>query len=191
MKLRYIETIKIVDGVLQNIEAHLRRMERTIARRHLLELNNEQSGTVKCRVVYDENGIIEITYNSYVLPSIRTLKIVECPTIEYGKKSEDRTAIAELYSQRDSEDDILITQNGAVTDTSFCNVVFENSDGLFTPDTCLLAGTKRQLLIDSGIVSECRITTHDIPKYDKIHLINAMLELGEVTISAALMRYKE
>lgn len=183
--MRYIETIKIVDGVPRNVEAHLARMERTIGKRHPLDLRCELMGVVKCRILYHQLNIDEVIYSQYTRPNIESLALVECPTIDYGYKFEDRTSIATLYAQRGNTDDIIITQHRAITDSSFCNIIFENRDGLFTPDTYLLNGTKRQQLIASGMVRECHITTDDISKYDRIHLINAMLELDDVVISAS------
>lgn len=51
---------------------------------------------------------------------------------------------------------MLIVRDGWVTDTSFTNVVFEDAGGgLYTPETCLLEGTRRQSLLDEGRIQAC------------------------------------
>lgn len=184
--MKYIETIKIVDGVMQNLQYHHKRMVSTVNCNFDLksittpsELNK---GVVKCRILYDYNRILDVTFSKYKTPNIKSLKSIECNHIEYSKKSSDRVQIDSLFAQREECDDILIIKDGFVTDTSFCNVVFEKSGKLFTPTTPLLSGTKRANLIDNGFVSERIITQTNIFEYEKIHLINAMIDLNEVVI---------
>ncbi|MEG1794146.1 MAG: aminodeoxychorismate synthase component I [Rikenellaceae bacterium] len=178
----YLETIKIVDGEPQNLYLHNCRIQETIGK--TLPLPTEtplqwRNGIVKCRVLYDNISIKEVSYSSYTLPKIKTLKIVECPSLDYHHKYADRNTLNTLMKSRGGNDDILITQNGTIGDTSFCNMVFENKDGLFTSDTPLLNGTKRRLLLKNGIIKEKHITTTDLHKYSKIHLINAMIDLED------------
>lgn len=177
--MRYLETIKIVDGKPLNICAHLQRIEQTIDHAIPLEISTALTGVVKCRVVYDTDKIVEISYSKYTLPVIKSLQIVECSSIDYHLKYENREAIKALTAQRGTSDDIMITQHGYITDTSFCNIVFENRDGLFTPRKALLRGTKRQLLLDNGIVTERDITVDQLNNYHTVHLINAMIELED------------
>lgn len=182
----YLETIKVVDGQLMNIEEHRLRMIHTIGKEHVLPIEVPQEyrhGTVKCRILYDQTAIREVTFAPYTLPTIRSLQIVEYTDIDYHVKFANRAPITELMKQKGVCDDILITQDGAVTDTSFCNVVFENEEGLFTPDTPLLKGIKRATLLKKGIIKERHITTSDLHLYSKIRLINALIDLKDnVTI---------
>lgn len=66
-----------------------------------------------------------------------------------------------------------------ITDASTSNLVFRSFEGLFTPDSCLLKGTKRQYLIDKKIIDERKITADDIRLYTHIHFINAMIDLED------------
>lgn len=179
----YLETIQVVDGVYQNLDEHRARMLRTIGKVHSFPTEvpeTDRQGRVKCRILYDRTAIREVTFTPYTLPTIKSLQIV-ATEIDYSLKYADRSALNKLMEQRGACDDILITKEGAITDTSFCNVVLENEEGLFTPDTPLLKGTKRALLLKKGVIKERRIAVSDLPSYHKIHLINAMIELGEVT----------
>ena len=62
--------------------------------------------------------------------------------LDYAFKYEDRSALMRLTRQKGICDDILITKDGFITDTSYSNVVLENSEGLFVPHTYLLNGTR-------------------------------------------------
>ncbi|MEG1763011.1 MAG: aminotransferase class IV, partial [Bacteroidales bacterium] len=112
------------------------------------------------------------------------------PLLQYDHKYADRSEINNLKEQRKNCDDILICQHGAVCDSSFSNVVFENKEGFFTPRTALLYGTKRQILLDTKRIQEIRINLDDLPKYERIYLINAMLELEDaICIETAAITY--
>ncbi|MEG1580770.1 MAG: aminotransferase class IV, partial [Bacteroidaceae bacterium] len=101
--------------------------------------------------------------------------------LDYHFKYEDRSRMNALKSTHCTlaGEDILILQDGFVTDTSFCNVVFENRRGLFTPSTPLLHGTKRQYLLDTGRIQACLIRESEILQYENVYLINAMIDLQD------------
>ena len=74
----------------------------------------------------------------------------------------------------------LIVRDGWVTDTSFTNVVFEDVvGGLYTPDTYLLEGTRRQGLLDAGKIQACPIRVEDIGHFQRVLLVNAMIGLED------------
>lgn len=180
--MQYIETIRIENGKPYNLAYHLHRMQSTC--KHdlglILEIPEQYAkGRIKCRVLYDRNKIHAISYIRYSLPNIKSLKVVEAPLIDYALKYADRSCLNDLMLYRDNCDDILICQNGSICDTSFGNVVFENKKGLFTPKTALLFGTKRQVLLDKGEIREKEITINELKEYDKIYLINAMIDIQD------------
>ncbi len=182
-----IESIKIKDGRVFNINYHNDRMN--VARRTLfgskqnLDLGQVisgggKTGVIKCRVIFDRK-IREIQYISYEFPEIHTLKIVVDDTITYNHKYKDRRRLQRLYERRNGADDILIVKNGRVTDSFFCNLVFERSGLFFTPVSCLLKGTKRQQLLEEGKVKEADIKVEELRLFDKLYLINAMIDLDD------------
>ena len=183
--MRYIETIKIINGTILNIELHEQRVLMSIGRAIDLNLSippKYRVGVVKMRIIYDSNKIHSVNYYNYTLPKINTLKLVCCDGIDYNLKYENRDSINDLTAQRGGCDDILILKNNLVSDTSFCNVIFQNCNGLFTPKTPLLKGVKRQQLIESGVIKEINITKDNVLSYNKIYLVNAMIEIGEIEI---------
>ena len=180
--MTYLESIKLINGEFCNLSLHIDRMQRTIGK--LLPLNFTipeayRKGVVKCRIIYNKHQINEISYQHYTLPRIKTLRLLEAPDLDYSHKYADRSSINAHMLQRGACDDILITQNGQITDTSFCNIVFESKEGLFTPQSSLLQGIKRQLLLNNGTITKREITTLTLANYDRAYLINAMIDLSD------------
>lgn len=194
---RFIESIRVCDGKFCSLEWHLRRMRQTIAYwQYPLDLSilswqvpeELGSGIFKCRIVYDSK-IREMTYSPYQPRIIRSLKLVDGDELDYAFKYEDRSVIMRLLQLKESCDDILITKGGYITDTSYSNVVLENSEGLFVPHTFLLNGTCRQRLLSEGIVRERAIRPSDLGQYHRLYLINALIGLEEdVSLSLSAVR---
>ncbi|MEZ7874425.1 MAG: aminotransferase class IV [Bacteroidales bacterium] len=194
--IKFIETIKVLNGDTPDIKEHVQRVRATL--RHFYSKSKEEfdlilsvseildrerekisNGLFKLRVVYSDR-FISGTLIPYIPKTIKRLKVVECDAIDYPFKFENRTAIESLLSYKDNCDDILIVKKGVVTDTSYSNIVFERMGSLYTPESYLLAGTKRAKLIRDGIISEEKIRPCDIDRYDKAYLINSMLDLYPV-----------
>ena len=194
--IKFIETIKVLNGDTPDIKEHVQRVRATL--RHFYSKSKEEfdlilsvseildrerekisNGLFKLRVVYSDR-FISGTLIPYIPKTIKRLKVVECDAIDYPFKFENRTAIESLLSYKDNCDDILIVKKGVVTDTSYSNIVFERMGNLYTPDSYLLAGTKRAKLIREGLIREEKIRPCDIDKYDKAYLINSMLDLYPV-----------
>lgn len=180
--MRLIETIKLTDGKCRNLEYHCRRAGFVIDEPTVSEEFSQ--GVVKWRVVYGDGLEIQSMMSHYKMPLITSLRLIDGTGLDYSRKYENRSDIDNLWHLRDGCDDILIVCDGMISDTSFCNVVFENEYGLFTPSTPLLCGTKRQMLLDMGVISQRNITVSDIKDFSSVRLINAMIELEDnVTIT--------
>lgn len=184
---RLIESIKIKKRQIFNAGYHNDRMN--AARRALFGCKDEidlktaisgeyRKGLIKCRVIYDR-VIREIQYETYQFPEIHSLKVVEYDTIDYGYKYENREQLRSLYERRGEADDIVIVKNGWVSDSYFCNLVFEKDGLLFTPSTCLLKGTKRRQLLKEDRIKEIDIRKEDMANFDRLYLINAMIDLED------------
>lgn len=65
--MRYFETIKCIDYEVHNLNYHKQRISNTIG----LNINLEEyiyppsSDILKCKVIYDINGIIDIIFDKY------------------------------------------------------------------------------------------------------------------------------
>lgn len=185
---QFIETIKVYEGKFFNLPFHIRRMQSTAStffgRMDNIIISEDdipsqfRKGLVKCRIVY-ANTLLSIEYEHYSFRNIKSLTLIEDNEIEYSYKSTDRRQFNNLMQRKGNADDIIIVKNGLITDTSYTNLVFEDLSGLYTPDSYLLNGTKRQSLIRDGVVKERRIGVADITSYSKVYLINAMMDIDD------------
>ena len=187
---RLLETIRYENGRFYNLKYHRQRMDyarkilfhlteeidldKTLLKAAKEQLPNENSGLFKCRVVYDSR-IREIRFSPYVLPQIRSLRLVKSDDINYLFKYEDRSSLNRLFALRGAADDILIIKNDLVTDTSFCNVLFFNGKQWLTPEQPLLRGTRRAALLEQEQVETAVIRTDDLHHFTKVRLVNAMI----------------
>jgi len=187
-----VESLKLKDGVIQNLEYHQSRMNRSMdelfpdaARINLKTVisipANCISGVFKVRILYG-SFIEKIEIESYTLRTIQSLKVVHHESVDYHLKYTDRQILQHLFAQRENYDDIIIVKNGFVTDSFAANLLFYDGEKWFTPTTPLLRGTKRQLLIDQGIISEKEIREEAISGFQKVGLINAMIDFEEMPV---------
>lgn len=178
------ETIRIIDGESQNLTSHEERMNRSrkilFGNDDLLKLSDHiktpgyaKDSLTRCRVIYG-TSINSVEFSPYIPANIRTLKIVDAGTLVYDYKFLDRSRLMELID-KNVADDILIIKNGCITDASFANIVFTDGKQWITPDTPLLSGTMRKLLLNNRIIKESRITIDNLTLFTHFRLINAML----------------
>lgn len=186
----FIETIRIEDGQIYNLDYHTERLNRTRATFwkgvkpiHLCKAISCQSlpGIQKCRIVYGKE-IEEVTYTPYQIRNVQSLRLVTSDDIDYTYKSTNRAALNALFAQRGTADDVLIIKNGYLTDTSIANVAVCDGKDWFTPAAPLLRGTKRAELIDKGLITEKEIPVGELKAYSRIMLFNAMIDWGKIIL---------
>ena len=102
---------------------------------------DKRLGTLKCRIIYDQE-IRKIDFETYSPRRVHTLKLVDGSGIDYTFKYADRDKLIQLQQSKGTCDEILIYQNGRITDTSYSNVVFYDGNQYITPSTYLLNGTR-------------------------------------------------
>ncbi len=180
---QFIETIRYEDGEFHNLKYHQNRFEKTVRTFDLdIETNLESylykdelsdDKLYKYRILYNRKSL-SIYTEEYIKKSINSLKLVESD-LDYSFKYSNRDRINKLLSKKDNCDDILISKNGLITDTSYCNVALLNSESWFTPRSPLLKGTMRNKLVEERIILEKDILVDDLSKYSKIALFNAMI----------------
>jgi len=191
---RFLESIAIVDGQIQRLRWHQHRVDHTLNAFYknatldlyaaIQEYPFRQTGTVKCRVLYDSSSC-EVQFSTYAPRIIKTLKLVENNDIDYPYKFADRSAINHAFDQKGQADDILIVKNGRITDSSIANIAFRRGEKWFTPREPLLRGTMRKCLLENGMLTELDITVNDLVSFDGYKLINALLAFtsGEYPVS--------
>jgi len=189
-----VESLKLKDGILQNLEYHQTRMNRSmdelfpdatgVSLEAIISIPaNCTSGVFKVRVLYG-SSVEKIEIEPYHFRAIQSLKVIHHESIEYHLKYTDRQILQELFAQRENSDDIIIIKDGFVTDSFAANLLFFDGEKWFTSTTPLLKGTKRQLLIDHGIIFEKEIREEDIRSYQKVGLINALIDFEEMPVIA-------
>lgn len=188
-----LESLRLEGGTLSNVEGHNRRLNASRKElfgstdswdlREIVRIPPEFSnGLYKCRVLYSRN-IEKVEFIPYVKKTILRLRIVYSDTIDYHLKFSDRSGLEMLRNLAGPEEDIIIVKNGLVTDASSSNLVFDTGNGLLTPASPLLRGTRRELLLSQGDIRPGDIGPGDIGTFRSIHLINAMLDLGEAVLN--------
>ena len=189
---RFVETIKLNDGVFFRLKYHQMRVNNAfkaffpeVEPIKLIEVINQsmipQEGLFKCRIVYD-NDANQPEFMPYIRREINSLKVVEMSLESKRYKPEDRTAYNEAFAQRGDCDDVLISKNGLLTDTSYTNIAFFDGKNWFTPRIPLIYGVNRAELLKTGKLIEKDIKVTDLKHFQQIVLFNAMIEFGEIVL---------
>lgn len=185
----FVETICLINGNFRNLRYHNRRLNHTrkmnFDAKHFIDLEDRilipeefKTGKVKVRVLYTDE-IIDIQFSTYQNIEINTLKTVEInPDFDYQFKSTQRKYFADLLSQH-QENDLLLVKDNFITDSTFTNLIFSDGNQWFTPQNCLLEGCMRQHLLDQGKIISTLIALEDLPQFKSFKRINAMMDFDE------------
>ncbi len=183
----FSEAIKLKDGIFYNLEYHQARLNRTQEKFYSPKIDLSllcslipdypQKGLFKCRLAYHDE-IEKIEFIPYTFKIVDKVGVVIDNEIDYEYKYTNRDRLNYLL-ENSGCDDIIIIKNGYITDSFSSNLIFKSDEGWFTPDTFLLSGTKRQLLLDKGIIKERKISLEDVKQYQQIYFINAMVDIED------------
>ena len=178
----YFETIKCKDYSVYNLPYHKKRMSDTVGINFNLEeyIYPVNDHLLKCKVVYDQNGIKDILFDEYKPREIKSFKLIYDDEINYKYKSLNREKIDQLYSLKEDNDEIIIIRKGLVTDTSIANIAVYLDGQWYTPKTPLLEGTTKNRYLDEGFIKEKDISVSMLKKGTKIALMNAMIDFKEI-----------
>ena len=188
--IMFIESICVKNGKTELLDLHQNRMDRTYL--YHFGTNNPYrldevvedvpaNGTYKLRIVYDRL-IRKVNHSLYIKPAIGSLQVVNSTDINYDFKFSDRSALKELYDQKNKKDDIIIVKNDLVSDSYYANLVFFDGTDWYTPLSNLLHGVRRQHLLSTRQIIAKRIKSSDIFFFESVGLINAMLDIGDLTV---------
>ena len=188
---QFIESIRIKEGCVEHLSFHQSRVNRTLlnfgkpAYFQIQEIINIDSsnnnGVFKCRIKYDLDRIIEITYSEYAIKNIQTISLVELGGRKYDFKYADREWIADMLL-KSGTDEIIMTDQGIIKDASYANLAFYDGDLWYTPKNPLLEGTQRAFLLESKKIHPREISVDDLQKYQQVKFINAMMTWDESPI---------
>lgn len=192
---QFIETIKIKNNEPINLALHQERVALTfkkffgdippLALNRVIEtVHLNPKKIYKCKVIYN-NFFTKVSFDEYQLKKINKIKLVDIKDFDYSFKFADRSFFNQLPEQYPEYDEFILVKNNCITDSTYANLIFYDGSEWYTPDTYLLNGTKRQSLLNGGLIHEKRITLDDLSKFLEIHLINAMIEMREVKIETS------
>lgn len=174
-----------LDGHLQNIEYHQQRVDETFGKLFPANLvisladsisvpTAKSSGAFRARLVYHRD-VVSIDFLPIVLRSFKSFVLITDNAIVYDCKYEDRSALNRITELKKDADEVIIVQNGYITDTTIGNLLFFDGTHWHTPSNPLLKGTMRQLLIDKGLCYEKQITADNLSRYKSVLMVNALL----------------
>jgi 4-amino-4-deoxychorismate lyase len=185
------ETLKVINGVFCNIEEHKQRLQNVVkeipairipALDSILVPAQYSKGIYRCRIDYSVFDNQQIAFYSYQQKVIQSLQLVECDDVDYHLKYADRSIFDALLQKRGRTDEILIVKNGLITDTSYTNVVLFDGNQYVTPKSPLLKGTQRAYLLKTGKIIEKEIAVEQLPIYQSVFLINAMMDFSSCPV---------
>lgn len=176
-KEKYFETIKCDDFEIFNLPYHNKRIANTIGLNINLQdyIYPASNKLLRCKVIYDEEGIQCIDYFSYKKRDIKSFKLVFDDEIDYSKKYLNREYIDNLYKKKDKADEIIFIKNALVTDTSIANIAIFDGSNWITSKYPLLKGTTRARMLNEQVIFEKDITVEMLKNAKKIALLNAMI----------------
>ncbi|MFW2307671.1 aminotransferase class IV family protein [Aliarcobacter butzleri] len=180
--IKYFETIKCEDFEVFNLDYHQKRVANTIGLNINLQeyINPISEELLRCKLIYDENGVVDVLYFPYKKREIKSFKIIFDNEIEYSKKYLNRAKLDELYEKRDNCDEVIIIKNEIVTDTTIANIAIFYENSWITSKNCLLGGTTRARLIEEKKLLEKDITLDMLKNASKVALMNAMIGFDEI-----------
>ncbi|MFC6269661.1 aminotransferase class IV [Frigoriflavimonas asaccharolytica] len=180
---QFIESIKIQDQKIYLLDLHQKRMNETFANfgkegsldleKIYKNLNHDDNGLYKLRIVYDLEKKFTSQLIPYAFPQIETFQLVENNTLDYSFKFEDRKVFDQMKNTAKAEE-IIIVKNNHITDSSYANLLFLKEKQWFAPTTFLLNGVQRQHLLQSKKIKETEITLQNLKEFSHFQIINAM-----------------
>ncbi len=184
-----LESIRIKNGHADLLPYHQRRVDRS--RRALFgkppalkldkilsEIDLPLSGLYKLRIEYGTE-VLKQELVPYTARTINSLKLVEAENFAYGKKFTDRSGIRKCLEKKGHCDDILMVQKGHLTDASYANIALFDGQHWYTPAWPMLRGTRREQLLELGVIRPIVIRARDLDSFGKLRLMNAMLPWEE------------
>jgi len=188
---QFIESIKVEDQEIYLLDFHQKRVNETFAHfgkegsidlaKIYKNLEHDEDGLYKLRIVYDFDKKIRTQMIPYAIPEIQDFQLVENNSFDYSFKFEDRKELEKMKMKSKAEE-IIIVKNNHITDTSFSNLLFQKGKDWFTPSTYLLNGVQRQHLLKQKKIKETEITLQNLKDFSHFQLINAMNDFDDMFI---------
>jgi 4-amino-4-deoxychorismate lyase len=178
---RCFETIKAIDGKLQNIFYHQKRFDNT--RKALWNQEKKillqkqivipSQGKYRIKVEYDTD-IRNVTCKPYESKRVFKKIVLRQADFLYDFKYCERECF-EIKDDIDEVDDILFVKKGFLTDTTIANIALMVDSQWKTPKKPLLKGTMRQKLLEQGLLKEENLSIDKLKTAKKFAIMNALI----------------
>lgn len=189
--LQFIESIKVEDQKVFLLNRHQQRMTETFLhfgkvceinlQELFKELQHDENGLYKWRIVYDLNNIHKAQMLPYAISKLDDFELITNDDLDYSFKYLDREMLDSIKLKSNASE-IIIVKNNSITDTSFSNILFLKNKQWYTPSSYLLNGVQRQQLLESKKIKIADITLDNIKEYSHFQLINAMNDFDDMFI---------
>lgn len=186
----FFETIRLEKGGFMLLEYHQQRVDETFSSyypekrphrlRDILVPVPKVETRTKCKFLYDESSY-QIVYEAYTMRIIERVRLREAK-IAYPFKRTDREELVRAAGEMREGEMVVFSCDGYITDSLFSNVIFFDGQKWITPRTYLLNGVKRRFCLDQGLICERDVKTDDLYTFFYIGFINAMIDVGELTL---------
>ena len=176
-----LETLCVQEGVLLDLVWHERRMQesyRTLYGRdcpYTLSIDEEllpQEEEWRARFLYGREGG-EWSFYPYKRLAIKSFALVAADGLDYALKWADRSALEALFAQRGEADEVILVQDGLLTDTSKANIAFLREGRWWTPERPLLWGTCLLRHLEEGRLHPASIGVLDLASYEAMTFFNS------------------
>ncbi len=189
---QFFESIKVEDQRVFLLDLHQKRVDETFASfvedvpslnlsEIIKAMEIDEDGLYKLRISYDIQRNFKTQLIPYAIPETDDFQLVIDNNLEYRFKSEDRKRF-QILKEKSSAEEVIIVQNGNITDTTFSNILFLKNKEWYTPKTYLLNGVMRQDLLRKKKIKEAEITLDTLKECSHFQLINAMNDFDDMFI---------
>ena len=188
---QFIESIKVEDQEVFLLDLHQKRVNETFAhfgregsidlKKIFKDLDIDEDGLFKLRMVYDLNKTYRTQLIPYAISEIDDFQLVENNNFDYSFKFSDRTEFEKMKTKARAEE-IIVVKNNHITDTSFSNLLFLKGKEWYTPTTYLLNGVMRQYLLKNKKIKETESTLNNIKEFSHFQLINSLNDFDDMFI---------
>lgn len=196
---RCFETLHVKDGKPLHVRFHNTRFWKSSwevfgVRTHvdLASLIDPPMPECRCKIVYDTQ-VVRVEYAPLVPRVFRHFEVVSHDA-SYGYKFEDRRWLEALKNQSKA-DEIILSHQGLVQDTSIANLAFYIHGQWLTPAKPLLQGTARARWLEQGRIRQASLESADLGKAEKFAIMNALLnwqeyDVGVIKLATSLIKGK-
>lgn len=192
---RLLETIRVRNYRAEHLSWHFRRIAASTgsdrAARAITgaaeQIVREQTGSTlagpgryRLRIEYVDDRVYECSIFPYQPRALNALYVRE--PVEYRLKYADRRELDATATGLAAGVEPLYVRDGCILETRYANLAFRQAGLWYTPAEVVHEGTCRARLLASGVLRLSDIRLSGISRFDRICLLNAMLDLGEVGI---------